>query len=65
MAILEFQRFDNYVRVAAVDENSGVEAVSIFPATLSRSEMEDQAVKKLKYVLNKKKRDKDSEGGYV
>ena len=65
MAILEFNKIGNYMRVAAIDEVTGIEAISIMPSNISRANMEIQAVKKLEYVLNKKKLDKDSDGGYV
>jgi len=63
--IIEFQQVNNYVRVAAIDEYSGVEAVSLFPTNISKKQMEEQAIKKLQYVLNKKKKDDDAKGGYV
>ncbi len=62
--ILEFQKINNYMRVAAIDERTGVEAISLFPTNISRSQMEDQAIKKLKYVLEKRKKEADENGGY-
>lgn len=65
MAILEIQQVKNYYRVAAIDEVTGIEAVSLFPTNIPRSQMEEQAIKKLKYVLEKKRKDDDAKGGYV
>ncbi len=61
--IFEFTQLGGYVKVCAVDEESGTEAVVMCPANLSRPDMEQHALNKLKYLM-KKKNDKD-DGGYI
>lgn len=65
MAILEFQQINNYIRVSAVDEATGIEVISLFPTNTPRSQIEEMSMRKLQYVLDKKKRDDNSSGGYV
>lgn len=65
MAILEYTQLGTYMRVAAIDEETGIEAVSILPLNLSKKEMEQAAMRKLKYVLDKKSADSDSGGGFT
>jgi hypothetical protein len=64
MAIIEFIQFGDYMKVSAIDEETGIEAVSILPSSLSKNEMQIAAIRKLKYVINKKKSD-NSSGGFV
>ncbi len=42
------------VRVTAIDPKTGTEAVVMGPAGAPRAALSDAAVRKLKYVLNKK-----------
>jgi tRNA G37 N-methylase TrmD len=65
MAIIEFIRFGEYVKVSAVDEETGIEAVSILPGTLSKMEMQEAALRKLQYVMKKKKSPEDNSGGFT
>ncbi len=63
MAILEFIKLGEYVKVSAVDEATGIEAVSILPSTLSRMELETAAIRKLEYVMKKKSEGGSNNGG--
>lgn len=65
MAIIEFIQLGDYVKVSAIDEESGVEAVTILPTNLSQADMQDAALRKLKYVMEKKKSSADDSGGFV
>lgn len=56
--IFEFTKLGTYVKVCAVDEETGLEAIVTCPATLSRSNMEQHAINRLNY-LKKKKKEKD------
>ncbi len=64
MAIIEFIHLGGYVKVSAIDEETGIEAVSILPPNLSKSDMTLAAMRKLEYVMAKKKTDNDS-GGFT
>ncbi len=55
MAILEFIKYGDYMKVSAIDEETGIEALSILPVQLSQSDMKKLAMKKLKYVMEKKR----------
>lgn len=65
MAIIEFIQLGEYVKVSAVDEETGIEAVSILPSSLTKREMQEAAMRKLKYVMAKKNSDGNSSGGFV
>jgi hypothetical protein len=65
MAIIEFIQLGDYVKVSAIDEESGVEAVTILPTNLSQADMQEAALRKLKYVMEKKKSSGDDSGGFV
>ncbi len=52
--IIEFYRVGNLVKVSAIDPETAKEATIIAPTSLSRKEMSDLAVRKLRYVLAKK-----------
>lgn len=51
--ILEFTQIGSYVKVCAVDEATGIEAVVTCPVNLSRVDMEQHAINRLKYLLKK------------
>ena len=53
--ILEYTHVGNSVRVTAVDAATGTEATIQVPAGLSQSDMQKAALRKLEYVLAKKK----------
>ncbi len=65
MPIIEFIRLGEYVKVCAVDEATGIEAVSILPSTLSKHELQEAALRKLQYVMKKKQDDSSSSGGFT
>lgn len=54
MAIIEYQQLGGYMKVCAIDEETGIEAVSILPLGLTQQEMATAALQKLKYVMKKK-----------
>ncbi len=51
--IFEFTKLGSYVKVCAVDEATGIEAVVSCPANLSRADMEQHAINRLKYLMKK------------
>lgn len=53
--IFEFVKLGSYVKVSAVDVNTGTEAVVTVPEQLSQKEMEEFAMKRLKMILKKNK----------
>lgn len=53
-AIIEFKQIGSIVKVTAVDAATGTEAVFQAPATTPRKILEQTALSKLRYVLNKK-----------
>lgn len=59
--LFEMHRAGNTVRVTAIDPETGIEAAAIGPATAGEAALQALAVKKLDYVLGKKKR--AGEGG--
>ena len=52
--LLEFQRQGSYVRVAALDPVTGIEAVMVGAASASKDELSRLAIQKLKYVIARK-----------
>ncbi len=54
---LEFTQVGNMVRVNAVDAVTGVEVSFAGPRNTPQSELKRTAIAKLKYVLNKQKKD--------
>ena len=64
MAILEYIQLGTYMKVSAIDEETGIEAVSILPLNLTQKDMQDAALRKLKYVT-KKKADENNGGGFL
>ncbi|HEU5047446.1 MAG TPA: hypothetical protein VFT64_06335 [Rickettsiales bacterium] len=52
--LLEFVALEGSVKVTALEPESGVEASVICPATATRKDMTDLAIRKLHYVLKKK-----------
>lgn len=65
MAIIEYIQLGTYMKVSAIDEETGTEAVSILPLALSKMEMQEAALRKLKYVMEKKKTDENNGGGFL
>ena len=51
--LFEFVRQGNYVKVTAIEPETRLEARVVVPASLSREQMQLQALKKLKYVMEK------------
>ena len=51
--LLEFIRVANNVKVTACDPDTGIEAVIVGPASASKKELSDLAIKKLLYVMRK------------
>ncbi len=51
--IFTFQQIGNHVKVTATEEQSGIEISTIAPYTLSQTDMQTLALKKLKLVLKK------------
>jgi hypothetical protein len=64
MAILEYIQLGTYMKVSAIDEETGIEAVSILPLNLTQKDMQDAALRKLKYVM-KKKADENNGSGFL
>jgi hypothetical protein len=64
MAIIEYIQLGGYMKVSAVDEKTGIEAVSILPLNLTQKEMATVAMQKLNYVIKKKNSDNNS-GGFT
>ena len=62
MPILEFIQHGDYIKVSAIDEETGIEAITILPKNLPRSDMEKAAMQKLKYVMKKKSEGADDSG---
>jgi hypothetical protein len=52
---LEFVVQGNAVRVTAIDKASGTEAVVMGPAGAARAALEAAALRKLRYVMQKKR----------
>ncbi len=53
--LFEFKRIGNAVKVTAIDVATGTEVSLQAPASLSQKSLQQNAMAKLKYVLNKKK----------
>lgn len=53
--LFEFQPKGRYVRVTAIDPRTGVEVISICDAKYSQAIVQRLAVRKLKYVLRKRR----------
>lgn len=51
--LFEYTRIGNNVKVTAIESATKVEVSVIVPASLSEEQMQIQALKKLKYVLEK------------
>ncbi len=52
--LFEYVRQGAYVKVTALEPETGIEASVVVPASLSQEQMNLQALKKLNYVLRKK-----------
>ena len=65
MAIIEYTQLGGYMKVCAIDEETGIEAVSILPLNLSQKDMTTAAMQKLEYVIKKKNSETgDTSGGF-
>ncbi len=53
--IFEYTHVGNSVRVTAVDVATGIEATIQLPPSLSQGDMRKAALRKLEYVMGKKK----------
>ncbi|HEY1961485.1 MAG TPA: hypothetical protein VGG69_03620 [Rhizomicrobium sp.] len=53
--LLEFLFLGNSVKVTAIDGATGQEASIVGPASAARKNLEAAAVRKLRYVLNRRK----------
>lgn len=61
--LVEFMVQGAYVRVCAIDPDTGTEAVAVGAASASKDELSRLAVRKLEYVLAKKRGDTPPDGG--
>ena len=52
--LFEYVRQGAYVKVTALEPETGIEASVVVPTSLSQEQMKLQALKKLNYVLRKK-----------
>ncbi len=52
--LFEYVRQGAYVKVTALEPETGIEASVVVPTSLSQEQMNLQALKKLNYVLRKK-----------
>ena len=55
--IYEFYQIGNSVKVSAIDPVTAVEVAIVGPANAPRSQLQRNALQKLKYVLNKRAAD--------
>ena len=53
---IETQRIGSFVKVSAIDANTGIEVSIQGPASATQNELETIAINKLKYVMAKKSR---------
>ena len=54
--IIEFVKVGAYVKVSAIDPTTRVEVSIVGDPSVSQTKLEQTAVQKLKYVLNKRKK---------
>ena len=54
--IIEFVKVGAYVKVSAIDPTTRVEVSIVVDTLVSQAKLEQTAVQKLKYVLNKRKK---------
>ncbi len=54
--IIEFVKVGAYVKVSAIDPKTRVEVSIVGDPLVSQAKLEQTAVQKLKYVLNKRKK---------
>jgi len=54
--LFEVTQIGAYVKITAVDPQTGIEASVTGPASLSPHQLQQAAIRKLQYVLEKKKR---------
>jgi hypothetical protein len=52
--LFEYVRQGTSVKVTAIETETGIEAVIIVPANLSESQMQAKALQKLRYIMQKK-----------
>ena len=58
--IFEFRQIGPYVKVIAVDTQTGTEISLSVPNNLSQEQMQSHALKRLRYVLSKTSKKNDS-----
>lgn len=58
--LFEFQRVGSYLRVTAIDAQTGVEVTVAGPATGSQELLKRTAINKLRFVQNKENQNKDA-----
>ncbi|CBS86201.1 DUF6898 family protein [Azospirillum lipoferum] len=58
--LFEFQRVGSYLRVTAIDAQTGVEVTVAGPATGSQELLKRTAINKLRFVQNKEARNGDA-----
>lgn len=58
---LEYTVMDGMVRVAAIDEATGTEAVLIGPVSAGRKALKQAAIRKLEYILAKQAKAADGD----
>ena len=58
--LFEFQRVGSYLRVTAIDAQTGVEVTVAGPATGSQELLKRTAINKLRFVQNKGSQQKDA-----
>jgi len=50
----EIRRYGNHLRVAAIDPDSGTEAIATGPVKIGETALKHNAKRKLEYILTKK-----------
>jgi hypothetical protein len=53
--LLEFRPVGNSVKVSAIDQNTGTEVSIVGPRNAAESDLREAVIRKLKYVLEKKR----------
>jgi hypothetical protein len=53
--LLEFRPVGNSVKVSAIDQNTGTEVLIVGPRNAAESDLREAVIRKLKYVLEKKR----------
>ncbi len=55
--LFEYIRQGNFVKVTAIEAETQIEASVVVPAGLSQEQMQIQALRRLKYVMEKQSRE--------